>query len=97
MAMPKERPSLAIMIGKALPKKDGDRGGGEGGEEEGPSGGKYDDDGMIAAAQDALDAMKTRDARALNEALCHWMELHADYESEGGESSGGDEEPEKDY
>lgn len=46
-----------------------------------PVGGKYDDEGMIAASEDAIDAFKNRDAKALNTALINWMDLHGGSDS----------------
>lgn len=40
-------------------------------------GGKYDDPGLISASEDAIDAFKNRDAKALTAALCHFLEIHA--------------------
>lgn len=39
-------------------------------------GGKYDDPGLISASEDAIDAFKNRDPRALSAALCHFLDIH---------------------
>jgi hypothetical protein len=37
--------------------------------------GKYDDPGLISACEDAIDAMKNRDAKALSAAWGHYLEI----------------------
>lgn len=96
MAVPKRKPlgmMIALEFGKKKPKEGEPSADGE--EEEAPSGGKYDDEGMISASEDMLDAMKARDAKALNVALCNWMELHESYQGNGETESASDED--KDY
>lgn len=101
---PKRKPlgmMIALEFGKKKPGSSGD-GPAEGEdteEEDAPSGGKYDDEGMISASEDMLDAMKARDATALNRALCEWHEMHKGYEDEGGEESEStsDKDEGKDY
>lgn len=39
-------------------------------------GGKYDDPGLISASEDAIDAFKNRDPKALTAALCHFLDIH---------------------
>ena len=38
-------------------------------------GGKYDDPGLISACEDAIDAFKNRDAKALSAALGHYSDI----------------------
>lgn len=77
-----KRQPLSVMIALAG-KKPGvagsktDSGGYEpDGDEGDDSNPKYDDDAMLSACEDAIDAFKNRDAKALNMALCHWLEAH---------------------
>lgn len=39
------------------------------------SDGKYDDPGLISACEDAIDAMKNRDAKALSAAWGHYLDI----------------------
>lgn len=101
---PKRKPlgmMIALEFGKKKPGMSGERQaeGEDTEEEEAPSGGKYDDEGMISASEDMLDAMKSRDATALNRALCEWHEMHKAYEDDGDEESesGSEEDKDKDY
>lgn len=47
---------------------------------------KYDDDAMVSACEDAIDAFKNRDATALNRALCHWIEAHGPVDDSSSDS-----------
>lgn len=59
---------------------------------------RHDDEEMIQAAQEILDAKTHGDARMLNEALCNWVKLYHAKEEEDEESTedegeeGGDRE-----
>lgn len=79
-----KRKPLSILIGMEASKlrgKDGmahDEPDGDEGDDEEHHG---KEDG-VAAAQDMIDAMKNRDAEALNEALARWCEIYG-YGDEG--------------
>lgn len=74
-----KRKPLSVLIGLEASKlrgKDGtDRGDGDSEDaDEAPE--EYGKEEGVAAAQDMIDAMKTRDAVALNEALAKWCEIY---------------------
>lgn len=78
-----KRQPLSVMIALQSKKlRGGDKpSGDDGAEPDGDEGSddtnpKYDDEAMVSAAEDMIDAFKNRDAKALNMALCHWMEAH---------------------
>ena len=69
-----KRKPLALMIAIGAKKKPGrdyeDEGDEEMAEEEAP------DDGRLAACEDMIDALKNRDAAALDKALANWCQLY---------------------
>ncbi len=65
--------SLIIAMGGKKPPDDGKPDGDEPDGDEG--GGKYDDPGLISACEDAIDAMKNRDAQALSAAWGHYLDI----------------------
>lgn len=73
-----KRKPLSVMIAmdaQKLKGKDGmDRGDDSEDADEAPE--EYGKEEGVAAAQDMIDAMKTRDAVALNEALAKWCEIY---------------------
>lgn len=99
--MPKRKP-LSMLIAIGAGRKPGHMGGdmeAEGGddEEEMSEGGKYDDPGMIQAAEDMIDAFKNRDAKALHRALCDHAAMHEAYEDESPSTESSDDKSGDDY
>lgn len=87
-----KRQPLSVMIALQSKKMRGndkpDTGGAEpDGDEGGDDNPKYDDDAMLSASEDMIDAFKNRDAKALNIALCHWMEAHGPVDDSGGDKT----------
>lgn len=91
-----KRQPLSVIIGLASKKlRGGDSPSGDskdGGPDEmagdDDSGGKYDDPGLISACEDAIDAMKNRDASALSAAWGHYLDIResmGDVGDEGGD------------
>lgn len=83
MAMPEKRQPLAVMIAMHAkkPGSSGDDAPGMADEDDDGAKPEHDDEGLIQACQDEIDAVKTGDAKALNRARVSWMEL---YESRDG-------------
>jgi hypothetical protein len=78
MAMDKRQP-LSVMI--ALQKKPGsdkDRGSDTSSDDapDDSDDSRYAAPALISAAEDAIDAFKNRDAKALVTALCHFLDAH---------------------
>lgn len=86
--MEKRKP-LSVMIALQADKLRGGKGGGapagegkapdgdkEPAGEEAPSDVRLDDEDLITASEDMIDAFKNRDAKALNAALCHWQDFY---------------------
>lgn len=81
-----KRQPLSVMIALQSKKMKGDKGGDvpadpddskdDGGDDTEENSGKYDDPGLISACEDAIDAFKNRDPKALSAALCHFMDIY---------------------
>jgi hypothetical protein len=79
MAMPDKRQPLAVMIAMHAKKPDaksGDDAGGMADDDDDGAKPEHDDEGLIQACQDVIDAIATKDAHALNKALVSWQDLY---------------------
>lgn len=87
-----KRQPLSVMIALQSKKMRGGDSAPSGDEPDGDEGGdeadgKYDDPGLISACEDAIDAMKNRDAQALSAAWGHYLDIR---ESTGDVGDEGD-------
>jgi hypothetical protein len=78
MAMPEKRQPLAVMIAMHAKKPDssGDDAPGMSDDDDDGAKPEHDDEGLIQACQDMIDALATKDAKALNKALVSWSDLY---------------------
>jgi hypothetical protein len=89
MAMPEKRQPLAVMIAMHAKKPNGDsdmrdHGDGDMTDDEDDNGDKpeHDDEGLLQACEDVIDAVKSGDAKALNKALVSWQDLYESHDED---------------
>jgi hypothetical protein len=76
-----KRQPLSVMIALQSKKMKGDKGGDapagpDDSKDDGGDDMKYDDPGLISACEDAIDAFKNRDPKALSAALGHFIDMY---------------------
>jgi hypothetical protein len=75
---------MIAMHAKKPPGGDADKGDPSDEEDDGAKP-EHDDEGLIQASQDVIDAIATKDAHALNKALVSWQGLYESHEGDEGE------------